>query len=359
MSTNSEIPDSPSLNLRRTALAHNRDHGQHSLDGHPEHAYRLESVLSLLQKTGLQSQCLLLPVQAATLQQVEMVHRPELWQRLQTEIQSDQTVWLDTDTYLQKDSLQTALLAAGAALQVTEEVWFGRADNGMALVRPPGHHATSGQSMGFCLLNNAAIAARWAQQQLGARRVAILDFDVHHGNGTQEIFYADPKVLYVSLHQYPLFPMTGTLSETGEGPGLGTNCNLPLPAGAGDECLSQLLDKIVAPLVRDFRPELVLVSAGFDGHWRDPLAQLNLSLEGYAVLTRNLLTLAEETSQGKLVVILEGGYEPQVLQCGVFNTLQLLMGQQELLDPFGPSKQESVDISELLMMVAEQWNYVR
>ena len=357
MSSNTGTPDTHRLPLRRTALAHNREHGLHSLDGHPEAAYRLEPILSLLQMTGLQSQCLYLPARAATRRQVEMVHWPELWDRLQTKVKPDKTVWLDKDTYLQKDSLQTALLAAGAALQVTEEVWRGRADNGMALVRPPGHHATRGQSMGFCLLNNAAIAARWAQQQLGARRVAILDFDVHHGNGTQEIFYADPKVLYVSLHQYPLFPMTGALAEMGEGPGFGTNCNLPLPAGAGDNCLNELLDKIVTPLVRDFGPELVLVSAGFDGHWRDSLAQLNLSLEGYAVLTKKLVALADETSQGKLVVILEGGYESQVLQCGIYNTLQILMGKQELLDPFGPSQQQSVDISELLVLIAEQWNY--
>lgn len=353
MSKNVRPADTP----RRTALAYAPGNVKHNLNGHPEHAGRFQSTLALLQSTGLRSQCLYLPPRPATRQQVELVHCPGIWERLQTAVQPGRVVWLDVDTYLNEFSRQVSLQAAGAALQVTEAVWTGQADNGMALVRPPGHHASAGKSMGFCLLNNVAIAARWAQRHLGVERILILDFDVHHGNGTQDIFYGDPRVLFVSLHQYPLFPMTGALSETGAGAGLGTNCNLPLPAGAGDDSLHQCLDGIVCPLVRDFGPQLVLVSAGFDGHWRDPLAHLNLSLDGYAFLVRALLHLAEETAQGKLVVVLEGGYELQVLSCGVHNTLQLLLGQPELLDPFGSAERAETDTTELLAAAAQQWGY--
>ena len=357
MSKKVRTPDPPSPPPRRTALAYDPGNVKHNLDGHPEHAGRLRSTLALLQRTGLHSQCLHLPSCPATRQQVELVHHPAVWERLQTRVSPDQVVWLDIDTYLNEFSRQVSLQAVGAALQVTEAVWTGRADNGMALVRPPGHHASAGQSMGFCLLNNVAIVARWAQSHLGVGRILILDFDVHHGNGTQDIFYMDPKVLFVSLHQYPLFPMTGALSETGAGPGLGTNCNLPLPAGAGDDSVRQLLEGVVCPLVRDFGPQLVLVSAGFDGHWRDPLSHLNLSLGGYAFLVQTLLRLSAEMAQGKLVVILEGGYELQVLSCGVHNTLRLLLGQQELLDPFGSAEMETTETTELLVAAAQQWGY--
>ncbi len=357
MHRNPTIPDISRRSPGRTVLAYDPGNVRHNLEGHPEHAGRLKSTWALLQRTGLQAQCLPLSSRPATRQQVELVHRATMWERLQTRVPPGQVVWWDTDTYLNEFSGEVSLQAAGATLQVTEEVWTGRADNGMALVRPPGHHASDRHSMGFCLLNNVAIAARWAQTGLGVGRILILDFDVHHGNGTQDIFYTDPQVLYISLHQYPLFPMTGTLAETGAGAGLGTTCNLPLPAGAGDAAVCQLLERIVYPLVREFGPELVLVSAGFDGHWRDPLAHWNLSLHGYARLIRALLNLAEETAHGKLVVVLEGGYEPQVLSCGIYNTLQLLLGQQEFRDPFGMAKREEPDISELLWATARQWGY--
>ncbi len=338
-------------------MSYDPDHVQHNLQGHPEHAGRLKSTLELLRRTGLHAQCMCLPPRPATRQQVDLVHDPGIWTWLRTPVQLDQVAWLDIDTYLNACSGQVSLRAAGAALQVTEAVWTGRADNGMALIRPPGHHASAARAMGFCLLNNVALAARWVQFHWGVERILILDFDVHHGNGTQDIFYTDPKVLFVSLHQHPLFPMTGALSEIGAGPGLGANCNLPLPAGAGDAGVHQLLDRVVCPLVRDFKPQLVLVSAGFDGHWRDPLAHLNLSLRGYADLVRTLLDLAEETAQGKLVVVLEGGYELQVLSHGIHNTLRLLLGQRELLDPFGPSEMAESDTTELLVAAAQQWGY--
>lgn len=241
-------------------------------------------------------------------------------------------------------------------MQVAEEVSTGRADNGLALVRPPGHHATRGKSMGFCLLNNVAIAARWTQVHLQVERILILDYDVHHGNGTQDIFYEDPNVFYISLHQHPLFPMTGPLSETGAGAGLGANCNLPLPAGTGDEGVRQLMLEIISPLVQEFRPNLILVSAGFDGHWQDPLAQLELSLDVYSWLTQSILALAEKVCQGKLVFVLEGGYDLQVLSCGVHNVLNQLLGRGDTLDPFGVSGRESRDISDLVVEATQLWS---
>lgn len=354
-SRSSQPIDMQRAQVRRTALACVSGHARHNLDGHPECAGRLETIVSLLQDSGLASQCQEVPCRIATRQEIELVHMPSIWTSLHSKMQSGQLRWLDTDTYLTENSPQVALAAAGAALQATEEVTTGRADNGLALVRPPGHHATRSKSMGFCLLNNVAIAARWAQKRLGVERVLILDFDVHHGNGTQDIFYEDPNVLYISFHQYPLFPMTGTLAEIGSGPGLGTNCNLPVPAGTGDEGIRHLMLEIVSPLVQEFAPNLILVSAGFDGHWRDPLAQLELSLGGYAWLTQNLLALAEEVCKGKLVVFLEGGYDQQVLSCGVHNALQQLLGQKGTLDPIGASGKKGADISELLAKAALQW----
>ncbi len=199
--------------------------------------------------------------------------------------------------------------------------------------------------MGFCLLNNVAIAARYAQRVHGAERVLIVDYDVHHGNGTQDVFYDDPSVLYISTHQSPLYPGTGSISETGAGKGAGYNINIPLPPGIGDAGYGRMWDEVVIPAIRRFSPQLMLVSAGFDAHWADPLANMTLSLTGYDRLARGLITLAGELCTGRIVFVAEGGYNLDVLSNGWANITRALVGDTTIDDPLGiiHSREPSVE----------------
>lgn len=338
-----------------TAFAYDDVHARHTLRGHPEHAGRLAPALARLEATGLLAAVQRVPVRPAAPEDVARVHSAALLAQLERARQAARLTRVDQDTYLTPDSHAAALSAAGGVIQVAQAVLDGRAANGLALVRPPGHHATPARAMGFCLLNNVAIAARWAQAAMGVERILIFDFDVHHGNGTQDVFYRDPSVLFVSLHQYPLYPMSGRLEETGAGPGLGFTCNLPLPPGAGDAGYRQATERIAAPLAEQFRPDLILVSAGFDGHWQDPLSHMNLTLSGYDYLLRFLMALAHTACAQRLVVALEGGYEPEVLRCAVHNTLQTLMGRAQFQDPFGASGVPDVAIDDALARAGALW----
>lgn len=234
---------------------------------------------------------------------------------------------IDINTKVSPSSYDTALLAAGGLLQGVDAVMAGEAANAFALVRPPGHHAGAEGSEGFCLFNNVAIAAKYLLDRYGVERVLIVDWDVHHGNGTQDTFYDDPRVLFFSSHQYPLYPGSGLLGETGEGKGRGYNWNLPLPAGCGDEVLGRAFDALLEPAVEKFRPQFILVSAGYDGHWRDPLAGLTLSAPGYARLTGRLMEIAAAHCQGKIALTLEGGYDLTALTGAVEATLRALTGE--------------------------------
>jgi acetoin utilization deacetylase AcuC-like enzyme len=256
---------------------------------------------------------------------------------------------LDPDTYLNADSYQAALLAAGGLLNVVNFVLRGQADNGFALVRPPGHHALVHWGMGFCLLANVAIAARWAQDRYGVERILIVDFDVHHGNGTQEIFYKDPSILFFSTHQFPYYPGTGAAPEIGEGQGEGATINVPFPAHVGDKSYLGAFQRILAPAARAFQPELILLSAGFDAHWLDPLASMRLSISGYTQLIQELMALADELCQKRLVCVLEGGYHLQVLAHCILSALRALSGSGEgVSDPFGPPREGERDAHTLL-----------
>ncbi len=235
--------------------------------------------------------------------------------------------FLDADTYLGARSYDAALLAAGGAAELVRAVVSGRASNGFALVRPPGHHATAARGMGFCLFNNIAVAARAALDELGLARVLIVDWDVHHGNGTQEIFYGSPQVFFFSTHQYPHYPGTGGWNETGAGPGSGYTANVPLPAGVGDAGFRRIFAEILEPLAERFRPELILVSAGFDIHHSDPLRSMNLTEAGFARMTDLLLQMASELCGGRLVLALEGGYNSEALCNSVAMVLWELTGQ--------------------------------
>jgi acetoin utilization deacetylase AcuC-like enzyme len=231
---------------------------------------------------------------------------------------------LDPDTYASPRTLEVARLAAGSLVDIALRVARGEARRAFAALRPPGHHAEHAAPMGFCLFNNVAIAAQALRTQAGVERVAIVDWDVHHGNGTQHLFEAERDVLFASLHQFPFYPGTGALDEQGSGAGLGATVNLPLPAGCGDAEYGQLFDELLVPMLRAWRPEMLLVSAGFDAHAADPLGGMNVSTEGYAALTERLCAAADELCGGRIVLALEGGYDLAALGESVAASVSVL-----------------------------------
>jgi acetoin utilization deacetylase AcuC-like enzyme len=242
---------------------------------------------------------------------------------------------LDPDTYTSPETFEIARLAAGACVDAVERVMSGRHARAFALVRPPGHHAERSRAMGFCFYNNVAIAAAHAMT-LGAGKVAIVDYDVHHGNGTQHIFDRDPAVLYCSVHQYPYYPGTGAASEVGEGEGAGLTVNVPLEAGATDDDYHLVFDEIVNPVVRRFEPDLILVSAGFDAHERDPLGGMRVTTPAFGAMTMALRRLAEECCQGRMVAVTEGGYDLRAFRDSLVAALDA-MGAVAPEEPRWPS----------------------
>jgi acetoin utilization deacetylase AcuC-like enzyme len=309
---------------------------EHHLPEHPEHAGRIRAAWRRIDEDGLIGQLRLVEARPATREQVVAVHDADYYGVIERTAQMTRTARLDADTYVNPASFEVALLAAGGVIAAVDAVYAGSADNALAVVRPPGHHAVAGRGMGFCLFNNVAIAARHAQRAWGAQRVAIVDYDVHHGNGTNDIFYDDPGVLFISLHQYPLYPMQGRVDETGAGKGTGYTVNLPLPAGCGDAAYARAFAEIVAPALVRFQPDLVLVSAGYDAHWMDPLAGMNLSLAGFAHLNAELNRLAGELCGGRIVYCMEGGYNLDALGFGWRNIARQLLGIAPD-DPLGPA----------------------
>jgi acetoin utilization deacetylase AcuC-like enzyme len=331
-----------------TAIVYDPANKRHTREGHVENFRRLEETWKLLQIDGILNTLVQASSTAAPLDAVLRVHTRAYLDRLES-FSLVGGGHLDADTYVTQDSYQVALLNAGGLLNVLDEVLEGRADNGFALVRPPGHHALPHCGMGFCLLCNVAVAARWAQDQYGLQRVMIVDFDVHHGNGTQEVFYRDPSVLFFSTHQYPFYPGTGAAYETGEGRADGSIINVPLPAAVGDEGYLAAFRQILTPAARLFRPELILLSAGFDAHWMDPLAHMRLSVTGYHRLVVELMALADALCQGRLVAVLEGGYHLNVLSHCVLSTLRALSGSRHgPSDPYGPAPGGERDVASLL-----------
>ena len=309
--------------MRRTAIVYDPYNLRHTLEGHPENHRRLKSTMDLLQEDGILDRLIQVPSTPASLDAVLRVHTPAYLERLQA-ITARGGGHLDADTYVNGDSYEAALRAAGSLLNLVDAVVGRQAENGLALVRPPGHHALVHNGMGFCIFANVAVAARWAQRQHGIQRVLIVDFDVHHGNGTQDIFYDDPSVLFFSTHQFPYYPGTGAAAEMGTEAGYGATANVPFPPHVGDQGYLDAFQKILAPLARRFKPELILLSAGFDAHWMDPLASMGLSITGYIALVQELMALADELCGGRLVCVLEGGYNLRVLSHSVLSTFRVL-----------------------------------
>jgi acetoin utilization deacetylase AcuC-like enzyme len=325
---------------------------KHDTGEHVENPGRLAAIVSHMEKSGLCERLETLEPRAATGSELALVHQRQYINYIK-EMAAKGGGWLDADTVMSADSYQAAVLAAGGVIRAAEAVMEGQLASAFALVRPPGHHATAKRAMGFCLFNNIAIAARYARKRLGAESVAIIDFDVHHGNGTQEAFYNDRSVLNISTHQAPHYPGTGDIQETGSRLAEGTTINIPLPAGSGDTEYLRVFKEIVIPATRRFEPQLILVSAGYDGHWADRMSMMQLSVEGYARMMVFIKELADELCGGRLVLSLEGGYDPPALVASVEATFSVLLGESPGADPLGKfGRQYGVpDIEDLIRVV--------
>ncbi len=322
----------------------------HTKPGHPESYERLRGLRPFLQQHHILDEVGLISAVPATYQQLTRIHSRNLLETIRQTSRDGGGLLDHGDTYATAESYQLAELAAGGCCLAVDEIMRGRYHNGLAVVRPPGHHAGRSRISGFCLVNNVAAAARQAQVAHGAERVLIVDYDVHHANGTQDIFYDDQSVAVISTHLVaPFFyPGTGQFNEMGTGAGYGYTFNIPLPPHVGDYGYGRIFTEIVRPAAERFRPDFILVSVGFDAHWRDPLASAALSLTGYARLGQLMVDLAQSVCNGRILFVLEGGYQVEVLHHGLLNLLYTLLGRPHLADPLGPFPQSETSIEALL-----------
>jgi acetoin utilization deacetylase AcuC-like enzyme len=318
----------------KAALVYDPIYLEHDTGDHVENSQRLVAAMSYLKETGIGEKLTSLPPRPALPEELEMIHTAEYISYVKSKAEKGGG-WLDPDTVMSPKSYEAALYAAGGLMVAVEAVMRGEADSAFALVRPPGHHATHNRAKGFCIFNNMAIAAKFALSKFSLNRILIADFDVHHGNGTQDAFYADPKVLYFSTHQYPFYPGTGWMDETGTGEGEGATVNFPMAAGWGDEEYLRAFNEVLVPVARRFQPQIILVSAGFDAHWADYLAMMRVSVIGFAQMLVILKELAAELCQGRLVFTLEGGYNLQVVASSIKAVFDVLLGNSEIDDPLG------------------------
>ena len=336
-----------------TAVSFTHEHAAHADPGHPERPARLDAVAAAVAAEHALGALRHVEAAPASREALEAVHLPDYLDLLEAFCASGGGA-LDVDTYATAASFGVARQAAGGLLALVDAVVRGEAENAFALGRPPGHHARPGQAMGFCLLSNAAVAARHAQRAHGAERVLVVDCDVHHGNGTQEAFYDDPSVLVVSSHQDGIYPGSGSLAETGAGAGDGFTVNLPVPAGTGDE-LAGLYRSVVPPLAARFRPDLVVLSFGADAHRLDPLAGLSLSVAGLADVVGVIQETAAAHAGGRLVATLEGGYHTGALAASVVAVLRRFLDPTaEVVDPFGPTSAPPRDLGPLADAVRQR-----
>ena len=316
------------MNRKKPGILYDTRLFRHVIDQHtPENPQRLRSLYHQLATPAYQSQFLRIEADGIDIEAVEAVHPRFYLDQIRRHSQSGKPFGYDKDTYVMANTLDSALLAAGGCLQMAGAIMSGTIDKGFALIRPPGHHAEPGRGMGFCVLNNIAITATWLRRVYGLSRILIFDFDVHHGNGTQEAFYSTPEVLVCSFHQHDLFPFTGSAKELGEEKGLGYTVNIPVYPQYGDVEYTYLAGQVLQNIVEQYMPQIILVSAGFDGHQNDPISKTHLTTQWFATVTAMLKRMADETCDGRLLMVLEGGYNPQSLHESVLAVLKTLVDE--------------------------------
>jgi len=333
-------------------LVHDPIYQEHDTGPHVESPSRLKRTEEHLRETGMLEKLVDIRPRAAAVEELTTIHSPGYVTYVEDFARRDGG-WLDPDTVVSPASYNVALCAAGGLLEAVDAVMEGQVSSAFAAMRPPGHHATRWEAMGFCIFNNIAVAAMHATDTHELERVLIADFDVHHGNGTQDAFYQNPHVMYFSTHQYPFYPGTGRVEESGEGAGAGTTLNVPLPAYCGDDQYLRVFDEILVPAAERFKPQLILVSAGYDAHWADSISMMQVSTTGYAGMVRALKGLADGLCGGKMVFTLEGGYNLDALASSIKATLDVLLDADSIDDPLGPpaAARGAPDIDNLLQAV--------
>jgi len=305
--------------MSKTGVVYHEDYLKHETGEHPERKERLIAIMKLLEETGALKELMCIAPKKATTGQIEYVHDNSYVEEVRMRCQSGGGM-LDPDTILSQDSYEVALLASGGVISAVDAV-TDNLDSVFALVRPPGHHAEVSHGMGFCIFNNVAIAARHAQKQHKLKKILIVDWDVHHGNGTQNIFYDDASVLYFSVHQSPFYPGTGGIDEIGADDGKGFTVNVPLPRGTPNAGCAYVFNEILIPIALEFRPELILISAGQDAHFADPIGGMELTANGFGYLASIVKSIANSTCEGRIVAALEGGYDLTALPYSVLSIL--------------------------------------
>jgi len=311
----------PSAGTNGVALFYHPAFLEHDTGMHPESAARLRAIVAALRTVGVEESALIRP-EPVNMALLSEVHDSRYIAAVEQVAERGGGYW-DLDTHISPGSYQAAILAAGAATAAVDEVMSG-SWAAFALVRPPGHHALHAAAMGFCIFGNVAVAAHHATQRYGLERVMIVDWDVHHGNGTQDTFYGRPDVLFFSMHQYPFYPGTGALGEIGEGQGRGYTVNVPLQAGTDDAGHIKVFNEVLVPLARRYKPQLILISAGYDSHVADPIGGMAVTTAGFGEMARIVRGLADELCEGRVAAVLEGGYNVEALALSVMDTIAML-----------------------------------
>ena len=300
---------------------------KHKNEPHPENPGRLNAIQKNIESSKYYNNLTLIQPRKATVEDIAKVHGTGYIRSVEDSCRNGVRN-LDADTVISADSYQAALLSAGAGLEALDKILEGTVDNAFCAVRPPGHHAEQNKAMGFCLFNNVGVIARYAQDVKNIQKIFIFDWDVHHGNGTQHSFYKDSSIYYSSIHQYPFYPGTGGVDETGTGDGLGSNLNLPMQAYSCDADYINAIEHKLIPVIQKFNPDLIIISAGFDAHENDPLAQINLSTDCYGKMTQKLMEIANDVCNGRILSMLEGGYDYSALADSVQLHVETLSSSQ-------------------------------
>jgi acetoin utilization deacetylase AcuC-like enzyme len=346
---------------RKTGIVKDTRYLQHSAGfAHPESPERLAAIYEMVENPLMDWKFSHIEPREATHKEIETIHSPS-YVKFIASTAGQRSVYLDSDTATSPETYEIAKLAVGGVFNAIDSVIKGEVDNAFAFVRPPGHHAEKDTAAGFCVFNNIAIGAMHAILKYDLKKILIVDWDLHHGNGTQHSFYRDPRILYFSTHQYPYYPGTGSLEEFGQGEGEGYTINVPLREGAGDAAFVKIFRKVLQPVALEFKPELVLLSAGFDTHFQDPLGGMRVTPEGFAAMARILLNIAETCCQGRFVAVLEGGYHVVGLTRSVKAVLEEMLDEthvsEERLSHFEKEADEETEqlINKVISRIRPYW----